>query len=172
IIDGIDNNNNIMGMQDRKAQVVVPSLDAVAEFKVQTSNYSAEFGRNSGAVMLVNIKSGTNQFHGTAYEYLRNDYADARETFNYGPKNILKQNQFGATLGGPIQRDRTFFFGSWEGFRVRQGQSDLAIVPTADERNGIFATRLATIVDPATGQPFANNTVPRSRFYPTAARLL
>src|SRR5262249_61237580 len=84
IIDGIDNNNNVMGMQDRKAQVVVPSLDAVVEFKVQTSNYSAEFGRNSGAVMLVNIKSGTNQFHGTAYEFLRNDYADARYTFNYG----------------------------------------------------------------------------------------
>src|SRR5437763_713810 len=72
IIDGIDNNNNIMGMQDRKMQVVIPSLDAVAEFKVETSNYSAEFGRNSGALMIVSIKSGSNQFHGSGYEYLRN----------------------------------------------------------------------------------------------------
>ncbi len=172
IVDGIDNNNNIMGMQDRKAQVVIPSLDAVAEFKVQTSNYSAEFGRNSGAVMIVSIKSGTNAFHGSAYEYLRNDFTDARDTFNYGPRNILKQNQFGATLGGPVRRDKTFFFGSWEGFRQRQGQTDLAIVPTADEKNGIFSTRLATILDPVTGQPFSNNTIPRSRFDPTAAKLL
>ncbi|MGH9674880.1 MAG: carboxypeptidase regulatory-like domain-containing protein, partial [Bryobacteraceae bacterium] len=83
IIDGIDNNNNVMGMQDRKMQVVAPSLDAVAEFKVQTSNFSAEFGRNSGAVMIVSIKSGANQFRGTAYNYLRNDATDARDVFTY-----------------------------------------------------------------------------------------
>jgi hypothetical protein len=70
LIDGVDNNNNVMGMQDRKMQVVVPALDAVAEFKVQTSNYSAEFGRNSGAVMIV-TSNRANQFHGTAFEYLR-----------------------------------------------------------------------------------------------------
>ena len=172
VIDGVDNNNNVMGMQDRKAQVVIPSLDAVAEFKVQTSNYSAEFGRNSGAIMIVSIKSGTNQFHGTAYEYLRNDATDAREMFNYGPRPILKQNQFGTTFGGPIRRDKTFFFGSWEGLRQHQGQSDFVIVPTADEKNGIFATRLATIQDPTTGQPFPNNTIPRTRFDTTAARVV
>src|SRR5207253_3240581 len=127
IIDGIDNNNNVMGMQDRKMQVVAPSLDAVAEFKVQTSNYSAEFGRNSGAVMIVSIKSGTNGFHGTAYEYLRNDIFDSRDAFNYVDRNgdgkadppSLRQNQFGATFGGPIRRNKTFFFGSWEGRRER-----------------------------------------------------
>ena len=180
LIDGVDNNNNVMGMQDRKMQVVVPSLDAVAEFKVQTSNYSAEFGRNSGAVMIVSIKSGTNQFHGTAYEYLRNDIFDARDTFNYVDRNgdgkadpePLRQSQFGATVGGPVRRNQTFFFLSWEARREHHSQSDLAIVPTADERNGIFARTLATINDPTTRQPFANNQVPRNRFDATAAKLL
>ncbi|MDX1981055.1 MAG: TonB-dependent receptor [Bryobacteraceae bacterium] len=180
IIDGIDNNNNIMGMQDRKAQVVVPSLDAVAEFKVQTANYSAEFGRNSGAVMIVNLKSGTNQFHGTAYEYIRNDVFDSRDAFAYGDRTgdgkadpeVLRQHQFGTTFGGPIRRDKTFFFGSWEGFRQRRAQTDLVIVPTAEERNGLFPTRLALITDPATRQPFPGNQIPQSRFDPTAAKLI
>ena len=180
MIDGIDNNNNVMGMQDRKMQVVVPSLDAVAEFKVQTSNYTAEFGKSSGAVMIVSIKSGSNQFHGTAYEYLRNDIFDARDMFNYVDRNgdgkadpeSLRQNQFGATFGGPIRRNRSFFFTSWEGRRERYSQSDQAIVPTADERNGIFSRGLATIVDPLTKQPFPNNQVPRNRFDATAVKLL
>ncbi|MEZ5353668.1 MAG: carboxypeptidase regulatory-like domain-containing protein [Bryobacteraceae bacterium] len=179
LIDGIDNNNNVMGMQDRKMQVVVPSLDAVAEFKIQTSNYSAEFGRNSGAVMIVSIKSGTNQFHGTAYEYLRNDATDARDAFTYVDRTgdgradpeVLKQNQFGATFGGPIIRNRTFFFGSWEGRRERRSQSDSAIVPTADERNGIFNSALVTVRDPATGQAFPGNRIPASRFDPVADKL-
>lgn len=165
LIDGIDNNNNVMGMQDRKLQVVIPSLDAVAEFKVQTSNFSAEFGRNSGAVMVVSIKSGGNRFRGTAYEYVRNDVFDSRDMFNYVDRNgdgkadpaALRQNQFGATLGGPIVRNKTFFFGSWEGRRERYQQGDLAVVPTADERNGLFSRSLAVINDPLTRQPFANN---------------
>ncbi|MBI3693362.1 MAG: TonB-dependent receptor, partial [Acidobacteria bacterium] len=180
IIDGIDNNNNVMGMQDRKMQVVVPSLDAVAEFKVETSNYSAEQGRNSGAVMNVSIKSGTNEIHGTAFEYLRNDIFDARDSFNYVDRNgdgkadpeILRQNQFGATVGGPIRRNRTFYFFSWEGRRERRAQADLATVPTAAERGGLFSPALAIIRDPANGQPFPGNQIPRSRFDPTAVKLL
>lgn len=180
IIDGIDNNNNVMGMQDRKAQTVVPSLDAVAEFKVQTSNYSAEFGRNSGAVMIVNLKSGTNEFHGTAFNYLRNDATDARDVFTYVDRTgdgkadpeVLKQNQFGGTIGGPIIRNRLFFFGSYEARLQRRSQTDLAIVPTADEKSGAFPASLGAIRDPLTGQPFANNTIPRSRFDATASRLL
>jgi hypothetical protein len=180
IIDGIDNNNNVMGMQDRKSQVVVPSLDAVAEFKVQTSNYSAEFGRNSGAVMIVNLKSGTNSFHGTLFEYLRNDRTDARDMFSYVDRNgdgradpeVLKQNQFGGTVGGPIVRNKTFFFASWERRIQRRAQSDFVTVPTAEERNGIFSTRLATILDPTSNQPFPNNTIPRARWDSTAAKLL
>jgi hypothetical protein len=180
IIDGVDNNNNIMGMQDRKAQVIVPSLDAVAEFKVQTSNYSAEFGRNSGAVMIVNLKSGSNRFSGTVFEYLRNDIFDARDMFNYVDRTgdgradpeVLRQNQFGGTLGGPIVRNRTFFFGSWEARRERRSQSDLAIVPTQEERDGVFSTALRTIRDPLTGQPFPGNRIPRERFDPVSAGLL
>ena len=179
LIDGVDNNNNVMGMQDRKMQVVVPSLDAVAEFKVQTANYSAEFGRNSGAVMIVSIKSGTNQFHGSAFEYLRNDVFDARDMFNYVDRTgdgkadpeVLRQNQFGATLGGPILRNRTFFFGSWEGRRERRAQTDMAIVPTPDERNGIFEPRLAVLRDPLTNQPFPGNRIPAERFDPVASKL-
>ncbi|HEY2931271.1 MAG TPA: TonB-dependent receptor [Acidobacteriota bacterium] len=177
IIDGIDNNNNVMGMQDRKMQVVIPSLDAVSEFTLQTSNYSAEFGRNSGAVMIVSIKSGGNRFSGTAYEYIRNDIFDARDTFNYVDRDgdgkadpeVLRQNQFGATFGGPIVRDKTFFFVSWEGRRERREQSDLVVVPTAAERNGEFSR---TIRDPVTGQPFQGNKIPKERFDPTAARML
>ncbi|MGH8248548.1 MAG: carboxypeptidase regulatory-like domain-containing protein, partial [Gammaproteobacteria bacterium] len=180
IVDGIDNNNNVMGMQDRKLQVVVPSLDAVAEFKIQTSNYSAEFGRNSGAVMIVSIKPGTNRFSGTAYEYIRNDVFDARDSFNYVDRNgdgkadpeVLRQNQFGATFGGPIRRDQTFFFVSWEGRRERREQSDLATVPTAAERNGEFDPALRTVRDPLTGQPFPGNRIPRERFDATAVKLL
>jgi hypothetical protein len=180
LIDGIDNNNNVMGMQDRKMQVVVPPLDAVAEFKVQTSNFSAEFGRNSGAVMIVSIKSGTNQFHGTAWEYMRNDIFDSRDAFNYVDRtgdgkadpNVLRQNQFGVSFGGPIRHNKTFFFTDWEGRRERYQQTDLAIVPSAGERNGIFATSLAIINDPLTRQPFAGNAVPRARFDAAAAKLL
>jgi hypothetical protein len=180
LIDGIDNNNNVMGMQDRKMQVVVPSLDAVAEFKVQTSNYSAEFGRSSGAVMIVSIKSGTNQFRGTAYEYIRNDIFDSRDMFNYVDRTgdgkadppALRQNQFGATFGGPLRRNKTFFFTSWEGRRERYQQSDMATVPTADERSGVFALSLAAIVDPLTRQPFAGNRIPSSRFDAAAVKVL
>jgi hypothetical protein len=179
LIDGIDNNTLVMGLQDLKMQVIVPSLDAVAEFKVETSNYSAEFGRNSGAVMIVNIKSGSNQFHGSAYEYLRNDFFDSRDKFNYNLKAdgkahpaLLRQDQFGASLGGPVRHDRTFFFFSWERFLAHRGQTDLATVPTASERSGIFSPGLAIIRDPVTRQPFAGNQIPLARFDATAAKMV
>lgn len=179
IMDGVDNNNNVMGMQDRKAQVIIPSLDAVQEFKVETSNYSAEFGRNSGAVMIVSIKSGSNAFHGTAFEYLRNDLVDSRNTFNYvtgadgkAHPTKLRQNQYGGTIGGPIRHNRTFFFGSWERFAQSNGQTTNGIVSTEAMRQGIFPTSLAIIKDPATGQPFPNNQIPAARWDPTAAKLL
>ncbi|MDP2988977.1 MAG: hypothetical protein Q8O57_00220, partial [Kiritimatiellota bacterium] len=179
ILDGIDNNSYVMGLQDNKAQVVVPSLDAIQEFKVETSNYSAEFGANSGAVMNVSVKSGTNRIHGTAYEYMRNDKFDARGTFSYVDRNgdgkadpeVLRQNQFGGTLGGPIRRNKTFWFGSWEGLRIRHAQSFLSTVPTAQERQGIFDPKLAVIKDPVTNQNFPGNAVPKSRWDTVAAGL-
>jgi len=181
IVDGIDNNSYGFALEDRKAQVVVPSLDAVAEFKIETSNYSAEFGRTGGSVMNVSIKSGTNELHGTAYEYLRNDIFDSRDAFSYVDRDgdgradppVLRQNQFGVTLGGPVIRNRTFFFGSWEGLRLRQPQSFLETVPTADERAGIYSPSFHGVLrDPTTNQPFAGNAIPRSRFDPVAAKLV
>jgi hypothetical protein len=171
IMDGVDNNNNVMGMQDRKAQVIIPSLDAVSEFKVMTSNYSAEFGRNSGAMMIVSVKSGGNQIHGTAFEYLRNNYFDARNTFSPNTTK-LRQHQYGGTVGGPVIRNRTFFFASYERFQQSNGQTLTGTVPTDAEKQGIFPTSLVTVKDPITKAPFPNNTIPQSRFDSTAAKLV
>ena len=180
IIDGIDNNNNVMGMQDRKMQVVAPSLDAVAEFKVQTSNFSAEFGRNSGAVMIVNIKSGTNQFRGTAYDYLRNDATDARDMFNYVDRTgdgradpeVLKQNQFGATFGGPIVKDKTFFFASYEGRIERRSQTDTAIVPIEVSEHHPEVHEHTHDSPPALGERLAEELLGQFSSVFTAQRLL
>lgn len=180
ILDGVDNNSYVMGLQDNKAQVVIPSLDAIQEFKIETSNFSAEFGANAGSVMNVSIKSGTNNIHGTAYEYLRNDKFDARPTFSYldrtgdgrADPEILRQNQFGATLGGPLRRNKTFWFASWEGLRIRHSQSFLATVPTAQERQGIFDPRVGVVRDPVSNVNFPGNAVPKSRWDSVAAGLV
>lgn len=180
ILDGVDNNSQVLGMEDRKAQVLIPSLDAVQEFQIQTSNYSAEFGRNAGAVMNVSIKSGTNKLRGTAYEFLRHDAFDARDAFDYTDRDgdgkadpdVLRRHQFGFTMGGPIRTNRTFYFGSVEGLRVRSNSSALSTVPTLAERSGVFDPRLVVVRDPATGRPFPGNAIPASRWDPVAARLM
>ena len=173
LIDGIDNNSTIMGQQDRKAQAMIPSMDAVQEFKIQTSNYSAEYGRNAGAVVNVTIRGGTNQFRGSAYEFMRNDFFDAREAFARNDRDgdgkadpeVLRQNQFGATFGGPIRKNKAFFFASWEAWKLRKSQSDIVIVPTTAERSGDFSQTagLATLNDPMGGE-FPNKAIPSSRF--------
>ncbi len=180
IVDGIDNNSQVLGLQDRKAQVLLPSLDAIQEFQVQTSNYSAEFGRSAGAVMNVTIKSGTNRFGGTLYEFHRNDRFDSRPTFSYtdrdgdgkpDPDGLL-QNQFGGTFGGPVRRDRTFFFGSVEATRTEGEKASLVTVPSLLELQGNFSGSGVTVRDPATGLAFANNTVPTTRWDPVAAAMV
>ncbi len=179
ILDGVDNNSQVLGMEDRKAQVLIPSLDAVQEFQIQTSNYSAEFGRNAGAVMNVSIKSGGNKLRGTAYEFLRNDAFDARDAFDYSDRDgdgradpdVLRRHQFGFTVGGPVRTNRTFYFGSIEVLRVRSNGSSLSTVPTLAERNGIFDPGLVTVRDPATGRSFPGNVIPRDRWDPVASRL-
>jgi len=181
LIDGIDNNSTVMGMQDRKAQAVIPSLDAVQEFKVQTSNYSAEFGRNAGAVVNVTIKSGTNEIHGSAYNYVRNDAFDARPTFGYTDRDgdgkadpaVLRQNMFGATLGGPFIRNKTFGFFSWESWRVRNSQTDRSVVPTDLEKAGDFSQTagLTSLKDPL-GGTFPGMKIPASRQDPVAVALM
>ena len=180
ILDGVDNNSQVLGMEDRKAQVLIPSLDAVQEFQIQTSNYSAEFGRNAGAVMNVSIKSGTNQVRGTVYEFLRNDAFDARDAFAYDDRDgdgkadpdVLRQHQFGGTIGGPLRSNRTFVFASVELLRSRTTEGSTVTVPTSRERQGLFDTAVVTVRDPGTGQPFPGNAIPPSRWDPVAAQLL
>jgi Carboxypeptidase regulatory-like domain len=120
---------------------VEPSPDSIEEFRVITNSFDAEYGRNSGAVVNVVTKSGTNNFHGSVYEFFRNDVLNAHPfTFSPSPKPAFKQNQFGGTFGGPIKKDKTFFFGSYEGRRIVQGiVSQPVVVPTAGELGGDFS---------------------------------
>jgi outer membrane receptor protein involved in Fe transport len=133
LIDGADNVNAVDA-----GFVLKPPIDAIAEFRILTHNANAEFGRNTGSTTNVVTRGGTNSFHGAAWEFLRNDAMDASDFFS---KSIqpLKQNQFGGTFGGPILKDKTFFFGYYEGFRNRQGKTVPATVPSLAERQGNFA---------------------------------
>lgn len=163
-IDGVDNKEN-----GRNSFAVSPPVDSVGEFKVQTGMAPAEFGRGGGIIINVVTRGGSNAFHGTAYEFLRNDLFDARPFFA-NRKNPLKRNQFGGAFSGPIRRDKLFFFTNYEGLReASTGNPPVGRVFTDDERNGIFTT---AITDPTTGQPFANNRIPAGRISPISAYIL
>jgi hypothetical protein len=169
LLDGVDNNDTWLN-----SVVIFPSVDALEEFKVQTSTYSAEFGRSSGGVVNIQIKSGTNAFHGNAFEFLRNDKLDANDFFNnkFGrAKPPFRQNQFGGILGGRIIRDRTFFFMDYQGWRIRQAQTYLSTVPTPAMRNGNFSELKRPIYDAQTRSPFQGNVIPSSRFDPAAVNI-
>jgi hypothetical protein len=163
LLDGVDNNETWLN-----SVVVFPSIDSLQEFKVQTSTYSAEFGRSSGGVVNIQLKSGTNDFHGSLFEFLRNDALDANDWFNnknHRARPPFRQNQFGGTFGGPIIRNKTFFFMDYQGWRVRQAQSYLSTVPTTAMKGGDFSALTRTIYDPLTpGVPFAGNRIPSTRF--------
>ena len=133
LIDGADNVSSVDG-----GFVLKPPIDAIAEFKILSHNANAEFGRNTGSTTNIVTRSGTNSFHGAAWEFLRNDAMDSSDYFTHSVQP-LKQNQFGATFGGPIVKDKTFFFGYYEGFRNRQGETVPATVASANERQGNFA---------------------------------
>ncbi|MBZ5557091.1 MAG: TonB-dependent receptor, partial [Acidobacteriia bacterium] len=172
LLDGVDNNSISENVQELTTQVSRPSVDAIQEFKVVTSPYSAEYGRSPGAAVSVSTKSGTNNNRGTAYEYFRNDSFDSNDFFSIranAAKPNNNQNQFGGNLGGPIMPNRAFFFGDYEGTRITRGVTRLTRVPTADDRNGIFAS---AVKDPLTGLNFPNNTIPAGRIDPTAAAIL
>src|SRR5206468_5013822 len=138
----------------------LPSIDSIQEFEVQTNTFAAEYGRNSGSVVNLVTKSGTNRLHGSAYEFFRNDVLDARNFFNDQrfPKAALRLNQFGGTLGGPIVKNRTFFFLNYEGFRRKAGITRITNVPTLDQRAGIFqdssANTINVPVDPVSTEIF------------------
>jgi outer membrane receptor protein involved in Fe transport len=154
-----------------------PSIDAIEEFRTQSSNYSAEFGINAGGLVNMVMKSGSNRFHGSAYDFIRNDKFDAANYFTnfFGqPKPPLRRNQFGGTLGGPLIHDKTFFFVSYDGFREARAQTLSGTYPTAAMRSGDFSQLLnlptpITITDPLTGNPFPGNIIPANRilsFFP------
>jgi hypothetical protein len=139
MIDGADNESSVDG-----GFVLKPPIDAIAEFKILSHNANAEFGRNTGSTTNIVTRSGSNSFHGAAWEFLRNDAMDSSDYFTQSVQP-LKQNQFGATFGGPIVKDKTFFFGYYEGFRNRQGETVPATVPSAAERQGNFAQLCTSI---------------------------
>lgn len=160
ILDGIDNNNDSVDFLNGASYAIKPPVDAIQEFKIQTSDFSAQFGRAGGAVLNATTKSGTNQFHGDAWEFLRNSSFDAANFFENSSnetKGAFRQNQFGFTLGGPVTiphvyngKDKTFFFVDYEGTRIRQAEPQTATVPTAIERASGY-TNLAEIISDQSG---------------------
>jgi len=198
MLDGIDNNSDTVDFLNGTNYVVLPPVDAIQEFRVQTTDFSAEYGRSGAAVLNATLKSGTNQFHGSAWEFFRNDKLDARDFFEHDcnsgvctprKKAELRWNQFGGTLGGPVIKNKVFFFGDAQFWRLRQGQPQIASVPTLAERNSGFTDFSdllqsgggGTIYDPATTRlvgssyvrdPFPGNIIPANRVDANAIALL
>jgi outer membrane receptor protein involved in Fe transport len=141
LLDGVDNNSNLPDLLNEANYVVMPPPDALQEFKIETGNYNAEFGRSTGAIVNATTKSGTNEFHGSFYEFLRNQSFDAMNYFDTS-RQPYHQNQFGATLGGRIIRDKLLFFVDYQGLRLNQGQTTTSVVPTLAERGGDFSSQL------------------------------
>jgi outer membrane receptor protein involved in Fe transport len=152
---------------------VTPPVDAVREFEVATSTYDATYGRNAGGQVNVVLKGGANQVHGTAYEFLRNNVTDARNFFAAPtePKPQYQRNQFGGSIGGPLVRNRTFFFADYEGRRVREGITQVTNVPTALERVGDFSRSSVYAIDPFSQQPFPGNVIPQNRLDPIGLKI-
>jgi hypothetical protein len=171
ILDGVDNNSYGTSNQGFSNQVVQVSPDAVEEFKVQTNNFSAEFGRAGGAVINATFRSGTNQFHGTAWEFNRNTSLNATGFFkpSSGVKPKLDRNQYGGVFGGPLMRDRAFFFVNYEGFRQVSRQVTFASVPTMAQRQGTMGK---AVVNPLTGAVYADGVIPASAITPFARKVL
>lgn len=183
LLDGVDNNSKVLDQQNSSPVAVQPSVDAVQEFKVETNNYSAEYGYSAGAVVNASLKGGGNQIHGDAFEFLRNDVFDARNYFASPtqPKPTLQRNQYGGTLGGPIVKNKAFLFGSFEQTRENDGITYVTTVPTAAMKTGNFAGQPA-IFDPNTTVSLGNgafartqysgNRIPATQFDPAAVNLL
>ena len=154
LLDGIDNNSDTVDFLNGTNFVVLPPVDAIQEFKVQTTDFSAEYGRSGAAVLNATIKSGTNSFHGAGWEFFRNDKLDAADYFervgNTTKKGELRLNQFGVAIGGPVIKNKIFFFGDYEGLRRRQGSPHTGSVPTALERSSGY-TDFQEIITGQTG---------------------
>jgi hypothetical protein len=179
LIDGANNFNGIDG-----GFVLKPPVDAIAEFRIITLNANAEFGNALGSTTNLITRSGTNQLHGTLWEFLRNDAVDANNYFAQ-TKEPLKQNQFGAAVGAPIIRDKTFVFGFYEGFRNRQGETELTTVPSLKQRTGDFSELCPEgfnggfcnnpahqLFNVFANAPYPNNQVPQGQINPVSQNLL
>jgi hypothetical protein len=179
-LDGTENRDPILGII-----VINPTLESIRETKITSQNYDAEFGQATAGVVSVQTKSGTNDFHGSAFEFFQSDKFQSANPFTQATPDPLtgrllpetKKNQFGGSIGGPIARSKWFFFGDYEGTRSNVGGSRLESVPTAAARNGDFSAYGVNIYDPATGTPdqraqFANNQIPQARLSPQALNVL
>lgn len=184
LLDGVDNNPVELAGAQRRSEMVQPSIDGIQEFKVQTNSYAAEYGRALGSVVNVTTKSGTNELHGSAFEFVRNEKLDARNFFAPpGPKPPFKRNQYGFSVGGPVilpkivnGKNKLFFFGDYEGTKIRQTSNTVSTLPTPLMRTGDFtelnAQRKIAIVDPLTGSPFPGNVIPAARLDPLSLKLV
>ena len=167
----LDGGNNMTGL--RNTGNITPNPDAVAEFAVVTNSYSPEFGRFVGGVVNVITKSGSNELHGSLFEFLRNDKLNAGV---WAPgadpaKAPLHRNQYGLSIGGPLKRNKTFFFGTWSGLRqITSTLLNSAVVPTMAERGGMFSQSKVIPIDPETNQPFPDTRIPLTRFDPTTRK--
>ena len=175
LLDGFDNNTDDTSFDTNQAEVVKPSVDAIQEFKVQTNAYPAQFGRAAGGVVNLTMKSGTNLFHGTAYDFLRNEKLDARNFFDPAKKPPFKRNDYGFTFGGPAIKNKAFFFFSWETLKRRESATVNNTIPTLAMRQGDFSALNVPIYDPATYNPatrtrqvFPGNIIPANRIDPVA----
>jgi len=179
LLDGVDNISYSNSFRGENVQTVQPSIEALQEFKIQTNAYSAEFGRSSGAVVNATIKSGSNALHGALFEFLRNDALDATNFFSNAlgaPKPVRKRNQFGAAVGGPFVKNKTFWFADYEGLREDEGVPRVRLVPTAAEKAGLFSTAVNNPF--AAGRPeFSKNAagqwvIPSSQWDPVGAAIV
>src|SRR4051794_11934040 len=159
--------DGISVLQPEPGQVAFyPIIDAMSEFRLNTNAYSPEYGRSNGGTVMVIGKSGSNDLHGTLFEFIRNEALNGRNFFApTGQKPEFRRNQYGVVLGGPVRKNKTFFFVDWQGTRLRTGITRQSVVPTLGQRNGLFS---GTIYDPASSPrtSFPNSTIPATRFDP------
>ena len=204
LLNGVDNNVNVIDFLNQTSFVVGPSVEAIGEMRVMTNGYNAEYGRGAGGVVNVMLKAGTNQLHGSVFNYLQNDKLNANRwerNFAGAGRGPFKQNQFGVAAGGPVIKNRTFWFANYQGTQVRStggtvpglGTSTFLTIPTAEMKNGNFANLLGNaianapgalegmIFDPltqvgagatATRQPFAGNMIPSARLDPASKKIM
>jgi hypothetical protein len=168
VLDGGSNNDHYSNGPNP-----MPNPDALQEFSVQTNSFSAEYGRNVGAIVNAVTRAGTNQFHGLGFGYFRHYQFNATNFFNPGIDDGLKRSQYGGTIGGPVVRNRTFFFGSYQGTNERRRPTTRSgLVPSAAMRAGDFSAIPRPLRNPFTGQPFPNNQIPTSLFSPAAVEIV